>query len=484
MTLSHIVSLIIIIHAALGVVSLISGTIATLVVKGSVSHKRAGKIFFYSGVLSISFSLLVISFPDHWNPFLLSIGIFSLYFLIIGFRSSKYQLLNHSFIIDKTLTWLMAISCVAMIILPILLLKAINIVTAVFGFIGLFVSFQNLLAFAEANNLNSNWLRFHIIHMSAGFISIISAFLVVNQLLPSLFNWFLPTIVGTALIIYNLKKYTKPSQKLIINKGILMLLFSTSTLFINGQDHQNNLKNRDLTIKIGLSKAHLQDARLSGKTHRSWAPKYSISHVETKENSRNHFQVDFISMKFSKSNKFFNIRSIHSNVHFAYQRKVADGTWFGGYINSISLVNLPKNPGQTFFVNNPVSYTISKSLGPSMTYSHGFKNDFNISSTIQMATLSYVIQPIYGHPYPEKYLEEGVFSPAKGKMAGPILRSGKFLSFKKFGHLNIQMSLFYVFNNNFKAGVDYNYSNYMANANGKVVKMKNQDIFLTTGLFY
>ena len=484
MTLSHIAFLIIIIHAALGGVALLSGSLATLSVKGSTSHKAAGKIFYYSGILSIFLSLIVIAFPDHWNPFLLAVGIFSLYFLMLGFRSLRYCKIAHSFFIDKILTWMMVIICVIMIIVPIILYKTINIVTAVFGLLGLIICFRNLLAFAEDNEIRVYWLRFHIIHMSGGFISIVTAFFVVNNFLPSFLNWFLPTIIGTALIIHSLKKYNKISHKLKIHKGILMFLFSLSIILLNGQDHQKNNKNRNLTIKIGLSRAQLQDTRLSSKVHQAWAPKYSVSHIEVKENSRNHFQVDFISMKFSKSNKYFNIRSIHSNVHFAYQRKVADGTWFGGFINLIRLVNLPKNPGQTFFVNNPVSYTISKSLGPSMTYSHGFKNDFNISSTIQMATLSYVIQPIYGHPYPEKYLEEGVFSPSKGKMAGPILRSGKFLSFKKFGHLNIQMSLFYVFNNNFKAGVDYNYSNYMANANGKVVKMNNQDIFLTTGLFY
>jgi hypothetical protein len=143
----------------------------------------------------------------------------------------------------------------------------------------------------------------------------------------------------------------------------------------------------------------------------------SIAYLTWKQKKipRNHFQVDFISMKFSKSNSFLIFAPYTPMFILLIKEKVADGTWFGGYINSISLVNLPKNPGQTFFVNNPVSYTISKSLGPSMTYSHGFKNDFNISSTIQMATLSYVIQPIYGHPYPEKYLEEGVLARQKAK---------------------------------------------------------------------
>jgi hypothetical protein len=483
MTLSNMTSFIIIIHAALGGISLLSGMIASLVTKGSEHHKMAGRIFYYAGVLAISLCFLVICFPGHWNPFLLTIGIFSLYFLIIGFRSRRYQLLSHSFFVDKVWTWVMATCCVAMIVVPIILFQTINIVTAVFGLLGLTISFRNLFAFAEAKHIRIAWLRFHIIHMSAGLISMVSAFMVVNNFLPSLFNWFLPTIIGTILISLSLKKYTKTSSKLTVNNAILILIFCSWSILINAQDHEK-IKNRDLTLKIGLSKAQLQDSRLSGKTHQSWSPKYSISHIEVKENSRNHFQVDFVSMKFGKSGQPFGIRSIHSNVHFAYQRKIADGTWFGGYINTLTLINFPKNPGQTFFVNNPVSYTLSKSIGPSVTYSPGFDNHLNMASTVQAAALSYVVQPIYGHPYPEKYMEEGVFSPTQKNMVGPLIRSGKFLSFKKFRHMNIQLSVFYAFDNNFKMGIDYNYSNYMANANGKAVKMKNQDIFLTTGLFY
>lgn len=478
-------TLIIIVHAALGGIALLSGSVTSIVAKGSTSHKKAGRIFFYSGLTSISLSLIVVAFPGHWNPFLLSIGIFSLYFLIIGYRSSGYKDVEHSFLVDKFLTWIMAVICVAMIVLPLLLVQVINIVTSVFGLLGLVLCFRNLFAYAEATKVRNNWLSFHIIHMSGGFISIVSAFLVVNEFLPAVVNWFLPTIVGTSLILFSLKKYGGASKKLNLNKATLLLFLTLTSSFLYAQDHQNNPKNKDITLKFGLSKAQLKDDRLSGKVHHSWAPKFSISHIEVKENSRNHFQVDFVSMKFSKSDKLFNINSINSNVHFAYQRKVTDGTWLGGYINTLTLINFPKSPGQTFFVNNPVNYTLSSSIGPSFTYSQGFENNnFNVTSTVQTAALSYVIQPIYGHPYPEKYMEEGVFSPTKGNMVGPLMRSGKFLSFKKFRHMNIQMSLFYVFNNNFKAGVDYNYSNYMANANGKAVKMNNHNFFLTTGLLY
>lgn len=284
--------------------------------------------------------------------------------------------------------------------------------------------------------------------------------------------------------MHDINSFSFKDKKLNLYKIQNALILCLLPLFLSSQDQYLDIKNKDITLRIGISRSQLEDSRLSGKVHKSWSPKYSISHIEVKDNSRQHFQVDFASMKFSKSNKRFSIQSIFSNVHFTYQRNIGNGTWLGGYINTISLINFPKNPGQTYFVNNPVSYTVSSSIGPAVSFTHGFDNGIHSIGTAQMAAISYAIQPIYGHPYPEKYLNEEIFSPTQSKMAGPLLKSGKLVSFKSFGHLNILMSVYYVFKNNFKAGLDYNYGFYMVNVNGKPVKMNNHDIFLTTGILY
>ena len=79
------------IHAPLGGIALLSGGISLVSKKGSPLHKKSGKVFFYSMLLS-AFSALVVSvLPNHKSPFLFSIGIFSSYFLISGILSLRYK---------------------------------------------------------------------------------------------------------------------------------------------------------------------------------------------------------------------------------------------------------------------------------------------------------------------------------------------------------------------------------------------------------
>ena len=83
--------LILYIHAPLGGVALLSGGISLISKKGSHLHKKLGKVFFYSILLS-AFSALVVSvLPNHESPFLFSIGLFSTCFLVSGIRSLKYK---------------------------------------------------------------------------------------------------------------------------------------------------------------------------------------------------------------------------------------------------------------------------------------------------------------------------------------------------------------------------------------------------------
>lgn len=79
------------IHAPLGGIALLSGGVSLVSKKGSPLHKKSGKVFFYSMLLS-AFSALVVSvLPNHESPFLFSIGLFSTYFLVNGIRSLKYK---------------------------------------------------------------------------------------------------------------------------------------------------------------------------------------------------------------------------------------------------------------------------------------------------------------------------------------------------------------------------------------------------------
>lgn len=68
----------------------------------------------------------------------------------------------------------------------------------------------------------SGWLSWHIICLCSSYISMVTAFLVVNRSIlpgylgiPSYWGWFIPTLIGTPLIAATLKRYTvkKPARQ-------------------------------------------------------------------------------------------------------------------------------------------------------------------------------------------------------------------------------------------------------------------------------
>ncbi|HMP29937.1 MAG TPA: S41 family peptidase [Saprospiraceae bacterium] len=247
MTLQIFIQAMILLHAALGTLALLSGTVATLAKKGTPLHKKSGKVSAYTAISSISLSLIVAMMPGHFNLLLFSIGVFSLYFYIIGIRSIQYLTSDTNSRFDYYITIIYIISCILMIVLPLLILKIINITTLVFGLIGIIVGMMNLRKFNNTNNLKREWLRMHIIHMSGGFISLISAFLVVNNIFHSMINWFLPTIIGTILIGVTLRKNRQKSYRILtsVTASFISLLLLTS-FNLNAQSNEM-LKERVFT---------------------------------------------------------------------------------------------------------------------------------------------------------------------------------------------------------------------------------------------
>ena len=91
MDLEKIIKILIYIHAGFGGIALVFGAIALYVKKGSKIHKKTGKVFYYSMLISIFISSIVAITPSNENPFLFLIGLFSFYFIISGYRSLKYK---------------------------------------------------------------------------------------------------------------------------------------------------------------------------------------------------------------------------------------------------------------------------------------------------------------------------------------------------------------------------------------------------------
>jgi uncharacterized membrane protein len=197
------------IHAPLGGIALLAGGIALIVKKGNSIHKKSGIIFFYTMLTSAITSFIISILPNHESPFLFSIGLFSSYFLIIGIRSLNFKRKEFSLRIDKIIAYLIIIVGICMVLYPVILHSKLNIILTVFGIVGLVFGIRDLRHFKDLNHLKKSWLKLHLGKMSGGYIAAVTAFFVVNQILPGIWNWFVPGILGSVYITYWMKKVNK-----------------------------------------------------------------------------------------------------------------------------------------------------------------------------------------------------------------------------------------------------------------------------------
>ncbi len=196
------IQLLIYLHASLGGIALTAGFIAATSTKGSKIHKKIGTVFHHTMILSVLLSILIALIPSHFNPFLLGIGIFSLYSLISGRRCLKVIKPNYNLSIDKILAYCLLINSALMMGLPLIVKGEMNIVLMIFGMFGLLAGIRDLLAYKNFEELKRDRIKHHINKISGGYIAAITAFLVVNGLMPGYWAWFTPTVIGSIYATY------------------------------------------------------------------------------------------------------------------------------------------------------------------------------------------------------------------------------------------------------------------------------------------
>lgn len=209
MEIEKIASTLIFIHIVLGSIALISGTISIIVKKGNLVHKKSGKIFFFAMLSSILISLVIAVLPNHKSTFLFCIGLFSFYFIIGGYRSLAFKEIQTSFRVDIIIACTIIITSILMIFYPIILEHKTDTVLLVFGLIGIAFGTIDLLLFRDSKKVRSNWLEMHLSKMIGGYIAAITAFIVVNHLIPGIWGWFTPAIFGHGYLTYWLVKLKK-----------------------------------------------------------------------------------------------------------------------------------------------------------------------------------------------------------------------------------------------------------------------------------
>lgn len=211
------IKVLIYIHAGAGGIALAAGLVAIMAKKGLMVHRKSGLAFYYAMLASAFTAMVIAVLPNHESPFLFAVGIFSLYFVLTGKRALLFKRKNHNLAIDKWISGTMIFTGVLMISLPLVLTQSINIVLTAFALLGIFFSVQDFLLYRNPKKLKKSWLRLHLVKMISGYIAASTAFVVVNHLIPGIYGWLAPGVVGGLLIAYwsrkiDRKKRAQPSS--------------------------------------------------------------------------------------------------------------------------------------------------------------------------------------------------------------------------------------------------------------------------------
>ena len=199
------------IHAFFGGLGLITGIGSIIVRKGNLNHKRLGKCFTWSMIISSAISLVVARMPNHINNFLFLIGIFTIYMVLAGnraltFKSAKKTEAN---LIDKLVSGIMAASALVMIgfgFNGIVNGYSHSILFIFFGVIGMFLPYGDYKLFKNTLENRKLWLINHLSRMLGALIASITAFIVAGMKYDTLWAWMIPSILGTVYITYWIKK--------------------------------------------------------------------------------------------------------------------------------------------------------------------------------------------------------------------------------------------------------------------------------------
>lgn len=201
------IQILLLFHILLGSLALVAGAVAMYVTKGTQQHILAGRVFYYSLMISVSLSLIIALLPHHYNPFLMAIGIFTLYLAYSGQRAMAYKNASQiSFIPDKIAAYTMMATSLGMMAFPILWQHTINVILFTFGLIGIAFAVRDLSMFKHKQTLQKQYLSMHIGKMGGAYIAAVTALLVVNDVFPGIWEWFVPTFVGTIFIARAIQK--------------------------------------------------------------------------------------------------------------------------------------------------------------------------------------------------------------------------------------------------------------------------------------
>lgn len=207
--MQSIVQYTIYLHAALGGVALLSGLVALASAKGKKTHRLSGKVFYYTMLACAALAIIIAVLPGHVSEFLFSIGIFSAYSVLMGYRALSYKKAHHDYAVDKILAAIMLLNGVGMVTYTLLLAASKNVVMLTFGIAAIYFAVSDGVAFLHPEKTQKRWLVLHLGKMTGGFIAALTAFVVVNNLLPGVWAWFVPSVVLVPYIVWQSRRLSR-----------------------------------------------------------------------------------------------------------------------------------------------------------------------------------------------------------------------------------------------------------------------------------
>jgi uncharacterized membrane protein len=210
-------------HIAGGFTGLFCGTISIAAKKGSKLHKAVGKVFFWGMFLASTVALVLSNLPEHHNIFLFAVGGFTLYMISSGYRIVylKRQFTSHAPNF-KALDYLISLFgfCFGLFLVYLAIINLFGgnnfgLVPGAFGLICMNYARMDFKMLFQKISLKEIWLPNHITRMMGAMIASYTAFLAVNvKMQPAWVLWLLPTLIGSGLITYYLRKFApKKSAK-------------------------------------------------------------------------------------------------------------------------------------------------------------------------------------------------------------------------------------------------------------------------------
>lgn len=208
-----LIKALLVVHVFAGLLSLLTGMMEFILQKGTVFHKRIGKLYYLAMFIVFLTSVYVSITKGNW--FLLLIGIFSFYLVQSGVRFNTYRVKNDLKLTDQFRVLFYGLSFVTMVLLGLISLKqnlSLGIILLVFGGIGmsLIALESKYFLFKRPVHDKNIYMREHIGRMTGSYIAATTAFLVNNiRFLPTVVIWLAPTVLGFLVIFYFSRPYRK-----------------------------------------------------------------------------------------------------------------------------------------------------------------------------------------------------------------------------------------------------------------------------------